>query len=90
MRASVVTDGGDARLHLLLFNFTTVTEVTSMPDKKRIDKLSSLIDQSHKLALQLDQTMAAYLLSMASLEVAEAIEDTESERSTSIAPSPLQ
>jgi hypothetical protein len=61
-----------------------------MPNKKLIDELSALIDQSHRLALQLDQTMAAYLLSMASLEVAETIEGKKRGRSMSALPSPLQ
>ncbi|NVN88193.1 MAG: hypothetical protein HXX15_19095 [Rhodopseudomonas sp.] len=64
-----------------------------MPNKKRIDELSALIDQTYRLALELDQTMAAYLLSMASLEVAETIEGKKckkGKRSNLVTHPPLQ
>ncbi|KIZ43809.1 MULTISPECIES: hypothetical protein [Rhodopseudomonas] len=61
-----------------------------MSNKKQINELSSLIDETYKLALQLDQPMAAYLLSMASLEVAETIEGKTRKRPPPMTHSPLQ
>jgi hypothetical protein len=45
--------------------------------EKDINDLSLLIDQARLLALELQQSIAAYLLSMASLEISERIEGAE-------------
>jgi len=49
-------------------------------DREKLNMLSRLIDDALQLALQLDETMAAYILSIASREVSERIELQEAER----------
>jgi hypothetical protein len=49
-------------------------------DREKLNVLSRLIDDALQLALQLDETMAAHILSIASREVSERIEVEEAER----------
>jgi hypothetical protein len=49
-------------------------------DREKLNMLSRLIDDALQLALQLDETMAAHILSIASREVSERIEFQEAER----------
>jgi hypothetical protein len=49
-------------------------------DREKLNRLSRLIDDALQLARELDETMAAYILSIASREVSERIELGEDER----------
>jgi hypothetical protein len=64
--------------------------IEKMSNKASFDELIFLIDETHKLALHLNQEMAAYLLSMASLEVAEAVERMNCKKHQMAAAPPLQ
>lgn len=45
-----------------------------MANREELNMLSRLIDNALQLAVELDETMAAYILSIASREVSERIE----------------
>jgi hypothetical protein len=51
-----------------------------MANREELNMLSRLIDDALQLAIELDETMAAYVLSIASREVSERIELAEAER----------
>jgi hypothetical protein len=48
--------------------------------EKNINDLGLQIDQARQLAVELQQSIAAFLLSMASLEISETIEEAEHRR----------
>jgi hypothetical protein len=48
-----------------------------MANREELNMLSRLIDDALQLAVELDETMAAYILSIASREVSERIERAE-------------
>jgi hypothetical protein len=47
-----------------------------MKNQEMLSELNSLIEEAFELALQIDQNMAAYVLSIASLEVSERMKET--------------
>jgi hypothetical protein len=51
-----------------------------MANREELNMLSRLIDDALQLAVELDETMAAYILSIASREVSERIELSETGR----------
>ena len=50
-----------------------------MANREELNVLSRLIDGALQLAIELDETMAAYILSIASREVSERIETMEAD-----------
>jgi hypothetical protein len=55
-------------------------QVAKMANREELNVLSRLIDDALQVAVELDETMAAYILSIASREVSERIEKTEADR----------
>jgi hypothetical protein len=51
-----------------------------MANREKLNVLSRLVDDALKLATELDETMTAYILSIASRELSERIEQTETQR----------
>jgi hypothetical protein len=49
-------------------------------DREKLNRLSRRIDDAPQLARELDETMAAYILSIASREVSERMELAEAQR----------
>jgi hypothetical protein len=47
-----------------------------MKNQEMLGELNSLIEEAFELALRIDQNMAAYVLSIASLEVSERMKET--------------
>jgi len=54
-------------------------QVANMANREELNVLSRLIDGALQLAIELDETMAAYILSIASREVSERIETMEAD-----------
>jgi hypothetical protein len=61
----------------LVSNFQQASKMATRED---LNMLSRLVDDALQLAIKLDETMAAYILSIASREVSERIEQAEAER----------
>jgi hypothetical protein len=51
-----------------------------MANREKLNALSRLIEDAFRLAMELDETMAAYILSIASRELSERIEQAEAQR----------
>jgi hypothetical protein len=55
-------------------------QVEKMANPENLNGLGRLVDDALQLAIKLDETMAAHILSIASREVSERIEQAEAER----------
>jgi hypothetical protein len=55
-------------------------QVTKMASREQLNMLSRMVDEALRLAVELDETMAAYILSIASREVSERIEGKEARK----------